>query len=464
MSIKSNLRKLIITISILLNLLSIGLLFFAGDYSKPLIALILIASCLMCLFFVIEKKSSDKSLSELTSKISESVAMLSVTLRDKINIKTEAKPIPQGNVEETETGDVFLLQEILYKIKSLTENVNNFENVEVKESFKKIDPEIVSSMKFYKIVIDALLKSIINNISSTTVPISKELLLIKDNISEFVRDTKENDEEINKRSNFNLIIETNNLMNDEFGNMYQRIRESYSGLEASFSRINSIIEKIHTSSLEIQNIAEKINVLSINAAIEAARSGENGKGFKVISGEIKKLSDHTQAFVRDISSTVNESRNIVTKASENFSTDEKIIIDSVSKQKDKFNDFYSLLSGYYKKFITIYDAILKLTANISGSITKINPVVLLHEITVQEIENIDLAIADYFENGIESLSALYADDKFVLDKVLLEKITYKIRERLTTSHELDALNSAVSQTGVELNFDLKRDNKDIEFF
>lgn len=76
----------------------------------------------------------------------------------------------------------------------------------------------------------------------------------------------------------------------------------------SFDALHGAIEEVFSIAQVIHQVADQTHLLSLNAAIEAARAGDEGLGFAVVAGEVRKLSEQTKASAEHITRIIQELR------------------------------------------------------------------------------------------------------------------------------------------------------------
>jgi len=193
------------------------------------------------------------------------------------------------------------------------------------------------------------------NQASTIEEITASIEQISERVDEVANHTDIQFDNLNALSNklkeLSAIIEEMNLVIQKtLGNTKAISIEAMSGEEALRSMSVSMNQIVDSSKdmkniIEIINtISEKINLLALNASIEAARAGHAGKGFAVVALEISRLADQTASSVKDIDSLIKKNNKEILGG-----------IDTVNVMMKKTNSINSGVDAIVEKMNSIFE-------------------------------------------------------------------------------------------------------------
>ena len=106
----------------------------------------------------------------------------------------------------------------------------------------------------------------------------------------------------------------------QFTQSIEETAEIENGMSDKLNELTQSAEEIKNILTVISDIADQTNLLALNAAIEAARAGEHGRGFAVVADEVRKLAERTQKSLTEIHGTVNVVVQSINDTSENMTS------------------------------------------------------------------------------------------------------------------------------------------------
>ncbi len=169
-----------------------------------------------------------------------------------------------------------------------------------------------------------------------------------------------------------FVHSTSDAMNEFVDTTVQnskRAMELVERMDAITKQVSGILGILN----EVESIAKQTNLLALNAAIEAARAGEAGRGFAVVADEVRNLSESTNKFSKQIRALVGDVNNSLVSAESSINslaaTDMTFVMDSKQRVETMMKDLSELNATIAKNAVELNQINAKVEKNVGVAVS-----------------------------------------------------------------------------------------------
>ena len=207
-------------------------------------------------------------------------------------------------------------------------------------------------------------------------------------------------------------------------------------IQQSIMESNAVIDSLSNQVGEVDNIlqvvnsiSEQTNLLALNAAIEAARAGEHGKGFAVVADEVRKLAEQSLQSTKSISDILSSIKQNTTQTVDNMDvvlTEANKGLATTHSSADKFNAIFEITTNVAPLIAQMSETVEKMTENLSHFVENADSILAIAVNNAANSEEVSASTeqqmnaTEYMQNSAVALANVASDLNAILQKFKIE--------------------------------------------